>query len=242
MLILVRILAKRLAVVFMGAVALLKLHATFTMFLSMAISVLVYALPFGFWFAVGFVVLLFAHEFGHVLASRAVGVSASPPLFIPFLGAMIRLGKKPQNAKMEANIAIGGPAMGALSALLCIAFYFWTDSVLLLVLAYTACILNLFNLIPSDPLDGGKIAAAISPLLWWGGAAVIGALFFYTYNAMIFVIFIFSLRRLWGWRGAERDEAYDQLSAGQRFTVFWRYIGLVAVLGAATLYIGDLLR
>lgn len=231
---------KGLAVFGMGIVALLKLNATFTMFLSMMVSVLVYALPFGVWYAAGFVALLFAHEFGHVIASRVVGVRVSPPIFIPFIGAMIRLYRRPVNAKMEANIAIGGPAMGAISALLCIAAYFWTDSMFALVLAYTACILNLFNLIPSDPLDGGKIAAAISPHLWRVGALMIGGLFFYTHNVMIFIIFIFSLRNLWRARGERGGGAYYRLSARQRLTVLWRYVGLIAVLGTLTLYIGDL--
>lgn len=226
----------------MGLIALLKLNATFTMFLSMVISVAIYALPFGLWYAMGFVILLFVHEFGHVIASRVVGVGAKPPIFIPFIGAVVSLTRRPVNAKMAANIAIGGPAMGAISALICIVFYFWTDSILMLVLAYTACILNLFNLIPSDPLDGGRIAAAISPHLWWFGSFIIGGLFFYTYNVLIFLIFLFSLRKLWQGGLDESDAMYYQLSRKQRLTVLWWYVSLVAVLGIATVYIGDFIQ
>lgn len=234
-------LMERIAVIFMGLLAILKFNATFTMFLSMLVSVMVYALPFGIWFAAGFVALLFAHEFGHVIASRVVGIGALPPIFIPFIGAVVRLKRQPLNAKMEANVAIGGPAMGAISALVCIAFYFWTDSILLLVLAYTACILNLFNLIPSDPLDGGKIAAAISPYLWWVGTLLIGGLFLYTHNVVILLIFIFSLRNLWNGREGTSGSAYFQLTLRQRLTVLLWYVGLVTVLGTATVYISDLI-
>ena len=231
---------RRLALLGMGALAVLKLHATFAMFLSMVVSVLIYAMPFGIWYAAGFVALLLAHEGGHVLASRVAGIGAGPPLFIPFLGAMVRLKRQPANAKVAANVALGGPALGALSALACLAAYFWTEHLLLLALAYTAALLNLFNLIPCDPLDGGQIAAAISPYAWWGGSFLIGGLFFYTYNALIFVIFLFSLTRLWNVRACGRT-AYYRLSARQRMTVFWQYVGLIAVLGLVTLYIGELL-
>lgn len=231
---------RRLAVLGMGLLALLKFHATFAMFLSMVVSVLIYAMPFGIWYAAGFVALLLAHEGGHVLASRVAGIGAGPPLFIPFLGAVVRLKRQPANAKVAANIALGGPALGALSALACLAVYFWTGHLLLLALAYTAALLNLFNLIPCEPLDGGQIAAAISPYAWWGGSVLIGGLFFYTYNALIFVIFLFSLTRLWQVR-AKRQALYYQLSARQRIAVFWQYMALIAVLGLTTLYIGELL-
>lgn len=232
---------QHIAVLCMAAIALLKLHVTFTMFISMLVSILCYALPFDLHFAIGFVLLLFAHEVGHVLASRVVGMHASPPIFIPFLGAVIHLKKQPVNAKMTANIAIGGPAMGALSALICIACYFWTDQRLFLILAYIACILNLFNLIPCEPLDGGKIVVAISPYLCWIGTMIIGGLFFYTYNVLIFIIFVFSLVRLWHLNRIDYTERYYQISTKVRWIVFSWYIGLIAVLGIAVVYIGELL-
>ncbi|WP_199884017.1 site-2 protease family protein [Anaerosinus massiliensis] len=232
---------KRLMVLCMAAVALLKLHTTVTMFISIFISVLCYALPFDVYFAIGFVLLLFAHEFGHIIAAKVVGLRTSPPIFIPFLGAMVHLKRQPVNAKMTANIAIGGPAMGALSALVCIACYFWTDQKLWLTLAYIACILNLFNLIPSEPLDGGKIVVAISPHFWWLGTMMIGLLFFYTYNMLIFIIFLFSLSRVWKINRTNYTETYYQISRKKRWMVFSWYIGLIAVLGIATLYIWELL-
>lgn len=233
---------KQIVVLCIAAIALLKLHVTFTMFISMFISILCYALPFDLYFAIGFVLLLFAHEFGHVIASRVVGLRTSPPIFIPFLGAMIHLKRQPINAKMTANIAIGGPAMGAISALVCITFYFWTDQRLYLILAYVACILNLFNLIPSEPLDGGKIVVAISPYLYWIGTLIIGVLFFYTYNVLIFLIFIFSLLRLWNANRIDYSENYYRIGTKVRWIVFSWYIGLIVVLGISTVYIGELLR
>lgn len=225
-----------------GCIAMLKMGSTITMAVSILISVIVYAMAFGLNFAIGFVILLFIHELGHILASRVVGLRVSSPIFIPFIGAVIRIKELPQNAKMEANIAIGGPAMGTLSALCCLAFYLWTDSLFMLVLSYTACLLNLFNLIPCDPLDGGHIAVAISHRLWWLGSLVIGVLFLYTYNLFIFIIFIFSLVRLWQNVDIKGDFPYYKLSIDQRFAVGCWYFGLVAVLGVTTLYIVGILH
>lgn len=226
----------------MGLAAMVQLGPATTMAASMAVSLAVYAAAFGINYAAGFILLLFFHELGHWVASRIVGLSASVPVFLPFIGAVISLKQRPDNAKMEANVAIGGPAMGTLTALICLIFYFWTDSLLILVLAYTACLLNLFNLIPCDPLDGGRIAAAISPHLWWMGSLVIGGLFFYTANVILLFVFVFSLLRLWRGEKWEDDNLYYRLSLKQRLTVLWWYLGLLGVLGITTLYIAGLLR
>ncbi len=231
---------RRSMVCVIGLVAMLTLGPTAAMAISMLVSLAVYALAFGLKFAIGFVLLLLAHELGHVIASRAVGLGVTSPVFVPFIGAVIRLKQAPVNAKMEANVAIGGPALGTLSALVCLVFYLWTDSILLLVIAYTACLLNLFNLIPCDPLDGGRIAVAISPHMWWLGSIVIGGIFLYTHNVFILIIFLFSLYRLWC--NDNQDDIYYHLSLQQRLTVLWWYLGLVAVLGGTTLYIAGLLR
>ena len=225
-----------------GGFAMLKMGSMVMMALSMFLSIAVYAMAFGLKFAIGFVLLLFVHEYGHLVASRVVGLKVSSPIFIPFIGAVIQVKELPLNVKMEANVAIGGPAMGALSALFCLALYFWTNSMLMLVLSYTACLLNLFNLIPCDPLDGGRIAAAISPLLWWLGSIVLVVLFVYTYNFFVLIILGFSLFRLWQGNGTNDNSLYYQLTVGQRLAMGWWYFGLITVLGGTTLYIIDILN
>ncbi|CUH94396.1 putative membrane protein [Propionispora sp. 2/2-37] len=230
---------RRLTAGLVGIVAVCKFGSISFMAVSMLVSLAAYAFAFGLSFAIGFVLLLFVHEFGHFFASRVVGLHVSKPLFIPFLGAVISLKQRPYNAKMEANIAIGGPAAGTLSALVCLALYLWTDDILILVVAYAACLLNLFNLIPCEPLDGGRIAAAISPNLWWVGSFSVGALFCYTQNIFLFVILVVSLLRLW--KGDVLGSYYD-LTLRQRLAVLFWYLGLLSVLGVMTLYIADLLH
>src|SRR5690606_18410634 len=69
----------------------------------------------------GFLVLILIHEFGHVLAMKHYRLSASPPIFIPFLGALINLRQQPPDAKVEAIVGIGGPALGTVGAAACFA-------------------------------------------------------------------------------------------------------------------------
>jgi len=232
---------RRLGVGLFGLATMVKFGTTTGMALSMLLSLAVYALAFGWRFAVGFLLLLFVHEVGHLVAVNVVGLKASRPMFVPFLGAVISLRRPPVNAKMEANIAIAGPAAGTLSALVCMAIYLWTDSTLMLVLCYTACLLNLFNLIPCDPLDGGKIASAISPRLWWVGSICTGILYFYTHNFFVFVILLVSLFRIWRGDRDECGKSYYCLSLRQRLNVTWWYFGLLVVLGVMTLFVVELL-
>ncbi|MBP2655051.1 MAG: hypothetical protein H6Q73_2620 [Firmicutes bacterium] len=233
---------RRLVFLAVGLVTMFNLGSAAAMAVTMFVSLAIYALAFGWKFASGFVLLLFIHELGHVIAARVVGLKPSIPVFVPFIGAVICLRQPPRNAKMEANIAIGGPAIGTLSALFFLVLYLWTDSTLMLVLAYTACILNLFNLIPCAPLDGGRIAAAISPHMWLWGCIATGGVFFYTHNIFMLVIFLFSLYRLWQGDTSGEQDRYYVLNVHQRVKVAAWYFGLLAVLGVATAYLVNLLR
>src|SRR3712207_3490686 len=89
----------------------------FTTSASMLVSVGAYALLWGWKFAVGFVVLLFVHELGHVLELRRQGVPATAPLFIPFLGAVVGMKQMPKDAWREAQVALAGPILGSAGAL-----------------------------------------------------------------------------------------------------------------------------
>jgi Zn-dependent protease len=132
-----------------------------------------YAMAFGWRFAIGFILLIFIHEMGHVIAARAVGLKVSLPLFIPFFGAMIMMREMPRNAWIEAIVGIGGPLLGSLGALAAASCYFFTGHQIFLALGYIGFFLNLFNLIPIVPLDGGRIVSAISPWLWVVGLAIL---------------------------------------------------------------------
>ncbi len=127
----------------------------FTVAGSMLVSIAAYALLWGWQFGLGIVLLLFVHELGHVLEARRQGLPVSAPLFIPFLGAAIMLKQLPQDAWREAKVAIAGPIVGSLGAAATWGLGEWLDSDLLVALAFTGFFLNLFNLLPIVPLDGG---------------------------------------------------------------------------------------
>ncbi|MEO7887731.1 MAG: site-2 protease family protein, partial [Polaromonas sp.] len=130
---------------------------------SMLISVFAYALLFGWRYAVGFVALLFVHEMGHYIAARQRGLNVGAPTFIPFVGAWVELKDMPHDAETEAYVGLGGPLLGTIGALACYFIARDQDSNLLLAIAYSGFFLNLFNLIPLSPFDGGRITAVLSP-------------------------------------------------------------------------------
>jgi Zn-dependent protease len=206
----------------------------FTTGISMLVSIGAYAWLWGLPFAVGFVVLIFIHELGHVLELRRQGVPASAPLFIPFLGAVIGMKELPDDAWKEARVALAGPILGSVGAAA-----FWIvgeaqDSELLVALAFVGFFLNLFNLIPIVPLDGGRAVAALHPAFWFVGLLLMVGLVVVAPNPLLLLIVVLGgldLWRRWRERGATGD--YYRLPVWQRATVGVVYLGLAVVLGLA---------
>ena len=201
---------------------------------TMLLSVWVYAMAWGWWFALGFVVLIFVHECGHLIVARRFGLKVGAPVFIPFMGAFIALKDAPRNAWMEACVGIGGPLFGALGAAACYALYPLTGRPFFVALAYTGCFLNLFNLAPLGFLDGGRIVTALSPWLWIVGLAIIGAMAFVHPTFLLILILIISLPRLFSLFRARTDaeKRYFEVTPAQRWTMAVLYFGLVAALVA----------
>ena len=205
----------------------------FTLFFSMLASVGAYALAFGWQFAVGFVLLIFVHEMGHVIVLRARGINAGLPVFLPFLGAFVSMKESPRTAYDEALSGIAGPVFGAVGAFAVLGLAGFEDSDFLRALAYTGFLLNLFNLLPFLPLDGGRTAAAVSPKLWVVGLAGLLAYELYRPSPIIPLILIlggFETYRRWRGRDTAASRAYFALTAQQRVNIGTAYLGLIAVL------------
>ena len=217
--------------------ALLALKAKFFgTALTMAISVGAYALLFPVWFAVGFVALIWVHEMGHVLQLRREGIRASAPMFIPFLGALVMMKQIPKNALAEARVGLAGPVLGALGALGAWGIYELTQEPLFLGLAYVGFFLNLFNLLPMLPLDGGRSVGALSPVFWLVGIAGVAALVIVSPNPILLIIALLGGMELWRrWRARNTPEgqAYYKVEPKHRLLVALAYFGLIAVLSAA---------
>ena len=214
----------------------------FTTSASMLVSIGAYALLWGWKFAVGLVLLLFVHEMGHVLEAKRQGLDVSAPMFIPFLGAAILLKEQPQGAWREALVAIAGPIVGSLGAAAVWLVGEQQDSEFLLALGFTGFLLNLFNLIPVVPLDGGRIAAAIHPAIWLVGFVGLIGLVFVAPNPILIVIVLLvglELWRRWGDRRNPESKAYYRVAPWQRVAAAAAYFGLAAllVLGMAASFV-----
>jgi Zn-dependent protease len=207
--------------------------------LSMLAMVWFEAQRSGWWFGVGFVLMILIHELGHGYAMKQQGVSAGWPIFIPFFGAMIAMKEAPRDRHVEAVIAYGGPLAGTVAALAAAALGLLFDSRLFMALAYTGFFLNLFNLTPVSPLDGGRVAQAFSRRAWIIGIVVLGAIFLWTHSPQLLLIAALALPRLFG--RAAVDEQRELLAPERQRAWAVRYFGLAAFLGAALYFSGSLL-
>lgn len=202
---------------------------------TMILSMVMYSFVFGWPYAVGFVLLILCHEMGHYLAARNKGLDVGAPMFIPFVGAWIQLKEMPHNVHTEAYIGFAGPLVGSLAAIGCYWIARSTDSHLMLALAYSGFMLNLFNLIPISPLDGGRITAIISPKVWLLGVPLLVALFFYNPSPMLILIAILALPQLKAalqkdGGASELPEGYYEVDINTRVNYAVFYLGLAGFL------------
>jgi Zn-dependent protease len=201
---------------------------------TMFLSIWLYSMAWGWWFALGFVLLIFVHECGHLVAARRVGLKVGAPVFIPFMGALIALKDAPKNAWIEAQVGIGGPLLGTVGAVVCYGIYLATGQLMFCALAYVGFTLNLFNLAPVGFLDGGRIVTALSPWLWVVGFTLMVFLLVTHFNFLILMIVLFSLPRLFSLfrRKTEEELRYYEVTRSQRWLMAGWYFGLVVFLVA----------
>jgi Zn-dependent protease len=213
-------------------VALPKLKL-FTTSASMLVSIVAYQLIFGWTFSVGFVLLLLLHELGHVIQLRREGIDASAPMFIPFLGAVISAKSLGDDAAAEARVGLAGPILGSIASLVPLGIWLATGSEFWQALAFIGFFLNLLNLIPILPLDGGRAMAALSPWVWLLGLVGMVALVVFFPNPILLLILLLggleSWRR-WKARNTPEGRAYHRISARTRALVAATYLLLIVGL------------
>jgi Zn-dependent protease len=228
-----------------AALAVLKYGALFSKFgitaVTMLIAIVVYSLLFGWAFAVGLVLIIFVHEMGHFLTSRAMGVPMSAPVFIPFLGAFTAAGRGlTSSRRTEAIIAIAGPIAGFAATL---AVYLWALAqpfnapgvAFAVSLSYFGFFISLFNLVPMLPLDGGRVASAISKWFNLAGLLILGALLgsqlagATVVNPILVLVFLVGCYSVWGrFRAARMGTEAPQLPVRTRIVIGAGYVALVA--------------
>jgi Zn-dependent protease len=212
---------------------------------SMLLSLLVYASIWGWRYAAGFIALLFAHEMGHYVAARQRGLKVGAPAFIPFMGAFIALEGQPVDVETEAYVAIAGPVVGTIAAL---AVYLWArseDSGLLLAISYSGLFLNLFNLLPISPLDGGRVTAVLGPRIWFLGVPILLALMLYRPSPMLVIVVILAVPQLMkAWRydpKAPENVAYYGAPLQTKLEYGGAYLALAALLAVMTYDVHEML-
>lgn len=232
---------KLLALLLSGA----KLGKLFSTGGTMLLSVVMYSFVFGWRYAVGFVAMLFIHEMGHFVAARQRGLQAGLPMFIPFVGAWTALKDVPHNAETDAYIAMGGPLLGTAAALLCYVIARDQNSNLLLAIAYSGFFLNLINLIPIMPLDGGHITQVISPWLWVAGVPLLGLLIWWNQSPVLLLVALLAGTQLWSaWKNRHdpQVQAYRIASMETRIGYAACYIALLGFLGIMAHDVHEMLR
>jgi Zn-dependent protease len=205
--------------------------------LSMLVMIWFYSTLFGWPFAVGLVLLIFVHEMGHVVAAKWLGIPVSAPLFIPFFGAAITMKENPRDAWTEALMAYGGPLAGSAGGWVCLLAAEQMHLSWLIAVASTTFVINLFNMIPLPPLDGGRICAAVSPWFWFLGLLLLGAAVFFfhaTSSIILLVIILFvALPRLKATlfqRPTDEMRRYYATAVPRRLLMAVLYLGLIGVL------------
>lgn len=201
-----------------------------TMILSVAAYTLVWGLPYAF----GLVLLIFVHEMGHFVAARRRGLEVGAPTFIPFVGAWVAMKDMPRDVETETYIGLAGPVVGTLGAMAVYWLAQVQDSKLLLAIAYGGFFINLFNLIPLSPFDGGRITAILSPRIWLAGVPILLGLFFWRPSPLLILMALLAAPQvLKAFRydpHAPENVRYYTVAPGKRFEYAAWYLGLAAFL------------
>jgi Zn-dependent protease len=172
-----------------GKILLLGLTKAST-FLSMFVSVGLYWTVFGGWFALGLVLSIYVHEMGHVVALTRYGIHAGAPLFVPGLGAFIRLKQELTDPKQDARVGLAGPVGGLGAALVCLAVFVLTRQPIWAALAQFGALINLFNLLPIWHLDGGRAFRSLNRSQRWLAVAAIAAAWAITDEGLLLLLLL----------------------------------------------------
>jgi len=176
-----------------------------TTLFTMLASAGVYWTMFGWRFAFGMVGSIYVHEIGHVAALERLGIKATAPMFIPGLGALVRMRQYPANEREDAYVGLAGPLWGMAAAIACFGLWLATGYGLWAALAEWGARVNLFNLMPLGSLDGGRGFRAVSRRDRWVLLALVGAAIAATGEGMLWLVLIVGVARAFGTAPAATD-------------------------------------
>ena len=204
--------------------------------LSLALSIAVYSRTLGWAVAAGLMGLLLIHEFGHLMAAAILRIPSGPPIFIPYVGAIIDIQDVLQNRWKLALIGIAGPIAGTIGSLGCFICYKASGHVTLAFIALGGCVQNLFNLIPLGSLDGGHVVGVFARWIWIPGYLLMCSLAWFVHGPVIWISLLVMLPQVLGvFRRGERIrvrgmENYRRPNLRKRIMLGMSYLGLITIL------------
>jgi Zn-dependent protease len=204
---------------------------------TMLVSLVAYGAIWGWQFGAGVVFLLLLHELGHYIQLKREGIQPKALVFVPFLGAYVSSEAENRSAETHARVALAGPVLGSLAAVALVPVWHATGNDLWRALAFFGFFINLFNLIPFGPLDGGQATEALPWKAWIPAVAVaIGVAFIVPSTVAILLVAAtgYKLYATHRDRGAGKAPRFGPLSRRNQVLVAAAYIGLVATLAIAT--------
>jgi Zn-dependent protease len=203
---------------------------------SAIVSIVVYALYFGSgsfvnpWaFGLGFVGLICVHEFGHIIALRSKKLPATFPIFIPLIGAYVTLPNRPISSRDTAEIALAGPFLGGISSLFCLIMFWLNHGEIWGMLAFYGFLINMLNLVPVRPLDGGIVASTLSRWIAPFALALMGLYLIQNGNQFLWLLFIFGIFDVF--QTFNLPSRAQTMHAMDKAIVAVMYIGLAMALG-----------
>lgn len=206
-----------------GKLLILGLTKSSTVF-SMLLSLGVYWTAFGWMFALGLVLSIYVHEMGHVAMLSRYGIKSTAPMFIPGLGALVRMQQYPHGPREDARVGLAGPIWGLGAALVTYAVFLASGWEMWAAIARVAAWINLFNLIPVWQLDGSRgFASLVRPHRWIAVAAITIA-WFLSEESMLILLLIAALFRAFGKQLPERSDPL----------ILVQYVGLVVAFALMT--------
>lgn len=203
---------------------------------SIVATVAAYAMtkyPLGL--VIGFVLITLVHEIGHAVVIRAKGLRTGYMVFIPFVGGAVTMKDQARTAYDDAQIGLAGPIAGTFASLVALQIFKWTDHPLYLLIALAGFILNLFNLLPIGPLDGGRVSAAVTKWMWVIGGGILTYKAISQPNALLILVLVLSLFQVYASILREKKEdKYYEVTGAQRAAIAIAYFSLVIFLGHQT--------
>ncbi|MGE6567885.1 site-2 protease family protein [Shewanella vesiculosa] len=211
-------------------------------------SVAAYSWLFSFQFALALIGCLVFHEYGHIRAMKHFGMKTKGIYLIPFVGGLALSDERINTRWQDVYISIMGPTFGLILSIICVGLYWITGNVFFAGLAAFNALLNLFNLLPILPLDGGHILKSISfsmnsliGLIACILGAAIGVFISYSLGLALlgFLLLIGSVEIIFEWRGRHQSHLLPLDRYGQIFSTIWYLLTVAGLVGIIWYFAGS---